>query len=71
MALTARSTATHAMTRECVKARRGPRTSQIPSSGSCQTDSTYSTSARSTRQALSSGSRPLRRAQWNVSTTSP
>src|SRR5215468_11749858 len=33
MSRTARSMATHAITLECVKCRRGPRTSQIPSSG--------------------------------------
>ena len=32
----ARSIATHAMTFECVKWRRPPRTSQMPSSGRCQ-----------------------------------
>ena len=36
IALTARSSATHAITLECVKCRRGPRTSQMPSSGLCQ-----------------------------------
>ncbi len=36
MVRTPRSTATQAMTLECVKCRRGPRTSHNPSSGSSQ-----------------------------------
>ena len=57
---TARSNATHAITFECVKWRRGPRTSQIPSSGSRQTASRRSSRRRQSAQASSSGGEPGR-----------
>ena len=51
MVRTARSTATQAMTLEWVKCRRGPRTSQMPSSGSSQWSATNFTSATCRSQA--------------------
>ena len=50
--LTARSNATQAITFEWVKCRRGPRTSQIPSSGCCQADLEEVEERRSSRQAV-------------------
>ena len=67
----ARSNATQAMTLECVKCLRGPRTSQMPSSGSIQCDSRNLSSANCTFQAAGSGSSPLIRARCSVSITSP
>ena len=57
-ALTARSNATQAITLEWVKCRRGPRTSQMPSSGFSQTVSRKSSSTPCTFQASSSARRP-------------
>jgi hypothetical protein len=63
--------ATQAMTFECVKCRRGPRTSQIPSSGRSHAWTTKLNSARPTFQPSGSAGRPDRR-DWNsASATSP
>ena len=51
---TARSNATHASTFECVKWRRGPRTSQMPSSGWSHAPSRKSSSVRCSDHAWSS-----------------
>ena len=63
--------ATHAITREWVKWRRGPRTSQIPSSGWSHADSTNSSSVSWRSQASRLVSMPARRAWWRASMTSP
>jgi len=63
--------ATQAMTLEWVKCRRGPRTSQIPSSGCCQTVSRKPTTARSRSHAACSGSSPTRRERYIASSNSP
>ena len=57
---TARSNATQAITFECVKCRCGPRTSQMPASGSRQPSSSHSSSFRVSAQTLSSGAAPVR-----------
>ena len=67
----ARSNATQAIIFECVKCRRGPRTSQMPSSGSRHRHSSASISASSSDHASGSGSTPMRRATCSESITSP
>ena len=57
---TARSNATHASTFECVKWRRGPRTSQIPSSGSSHAPSRNSIRLRCSDHAWSSAGEAVR-----------
>ena len=70
---TARSNATHAITFECVKCWRGPRTSQMPSSGSLPAPTRGSRAARSwTAQRARARPRcPMRRAWCSASRTSP
>ena len=63
----ARSSATQAITLEWVKCRRGPRISQMPSSGSRQFDSRNSSRACWRSQAGSSLSRPMWRPRCRVS----
>ena len=57
---TARSNATHAITFECVNCLGGPRTSQMPWSGSYQHDSRYSRRTMRTSHAVGFGSIPSR-----------
>ena len=61
IAFTARSNATQHMTFECVKWRRGPRTSQMPSSGSRQPVSSHSKSLRAIAHASSDALEAARR----------
>ena len=68
---THRSTATQAMTLECTKWRRGPRTSQIPSSGSRHTLRTCSTRNRARSQVSGKSSMPLARPVCSMSRVSP
>ncbi len=70
-AVTARSNATQAITLECTKCRRGPRTSQIPSSGSSQCFSRNDRSARCSDQACRSTAMPVARPSDSASMTSP
>ncbi len=66
-----RSAATHAITFECTKLRRGPRTSHSPSSGSRQCASTQSITRHSMVQPAGTGVMPSPRARNIASTTSP
>ena len=66
MVRTARSTATQAMTLEWVKCRRGPRTSQMPSSGCSQWSATNSTSAACRSQAESLSALPAPHASYRA-----
>ncbi len=68
---TARSNATQAITFEWVKCCRGPRTSQIPSSGCFHASSRNVTSAVAMFRVLRSGVMPSLRVTCNVSATSP
>ena len=65
--LMTRSKATQAITFEWTKCRRGPRISQIPSSGRCQFDSRNSSSATCKFQASGSGIETAGRARCKVS----
>src|ERR1022692_1974143 len=65
----ARSKATQAMILECTKCRRGPRTSQMPSSGSLQCFSRNSSSCRTTAQVCLSKGRPACLPRVNASMT--
>jgi hypothetical protein len=67
----ARSSATQAMTFECVKWRFGPRTSQMPWSGCRHSFSRKRMSASWSRQVSSLDSSPLTRATCIASITSP
>ena len=69
--LMARSTATQAISFECVKCCEPPRTSQIPSSGVSQLCSTKSIRCNWSSHAASSGSSPALRAWCSASITSP
>ncbi len=70
-ARTARSKATQAITLECTKCRRGPRTSQMPSSGSSQCFSRKVSRARCSDQACRSIAMPVARPSESASMTSP